>query len=178
MLHYLNTSKKFPVIIDSIQLHNVTIIWVDTSVYDQRYNFDCGQAITVLLNKQENNREFYVIMYEWLYDRNIPDNHPFCYDQILKMSTSSVVRLWRTPESDSLVKYLVMNNNELAKYCGSMTTERFRRDIIIALELFGEEGGKIIESGAVWENQLRFRIYPGDGQDPPGLGGHGWIVKP
>lgn len=63
MLNSLNASKKFPVIIDSIQLHNVMINWVDTSVYDQRYNFDCGQAITVILNKQENGREFYVIMY-------------------------------------------------------------------------------------------------------------------
>jgi hypothetical protein len=174
----LKTSKKFPVIIDSIQLHNLIIHWVDASVYDQRYNFDCGQAITVILNKQENNREFYVIMYEWLYDRNIPENHPFCYDQILKLSTSSSVRLWRNPESDSLVKYLVMSNTKLMKYCGCMTAERFRRDIIIAIELFDKEGGKIIESGAVWENQSRFRIYPGDGQDPPGLGGHGWIVKP
>ena len=177
MLYALNTSKKFPFIIESIQLHNVMINWSDICVYDQRYNFDCDQAITVLLNKQENNREFYVIMYEWLYDRDIPENHPFCYDQILKISTSSVVRLWRNPESESLVKYLVMDNNELSKYCGTVTVERFRRDIIIAIELFGEECGKTIENGAVWEHQSRFRVYPGDGQDPPGVGGHGWIVR-
>jgi hypothetical protein len=69
-----------------------------------------------------------------------------------------------------------MDNTELSKYSGTMTAERFRRDIIIAIELFGEEGGKIVESGAVWENQSRFRVYPGDGQDPPGFGGHGWSV--
>ena len=177
MINSLNTSKKFPVIIESIQLHNVMINWVDSSVYDQRYHFDCGQAITVLLNKQENGLEFYVIMYEWIYDRDIPENHPFCYDQKLRISTSSVVRLWRTPESESLVKYLVMDNNKLSKYCGAITAERFRRDIIIAIELFGQEGGKIIETGAVWENQSRFRVYPGDGQDPPGFGGHGWVVR-
>jgi hypothetical protein len=177
MLNSLNTSKKFPVITDSIQLHNVMINWVDTSVYDQRRNFDCGQAITVLLNKQENSRDFYVIMYEWIYDRATPETHPFCHDQILGMSTSYVVRLWRTPESESLVKYLVMDNTELSKYCGSITAERFRRDIIIAIELFGEERGKTIESGAVWEHQSRFRVYHGDGRDPPGLGGHGWIVR-
>jgi hypothetical protein len=176
MIHSLNTSKKFPVVIESKQIHNVTINWSGVSVYDTRCNFKCDQAITIVLNKQENNKEFYVLLYEWMYDRYSPENHPFCHDQILLPRTSSVVRVWRTPESDSLVKYLVMNNTEIAKYCGDVTSERFRRDILIALELFGEEGGKIIETGAVWEDQSLFRMYPGDGRDPPGLGGHGWIV--
>ena len=174
MIHSLKMPKKFPVVIESAQLHHVTVHWSDVSVYDQRRNFNCDQVITVVLNKQENNREFYVILYEWMYA--MPENHPFCHDQILMLDKPSVIRLWRNPESDSLVKYLVMDNNEITKYCGNMTADRFRRDIIIALELFYEEGGKIIVTGAVWEDQSRFRVYPGDGRDPRGLGGHGWIV--
>jgi len=171
----LTIPKKFPVVIESTQLHYVTIHWNNISVYDQRHKFNCDQIITVVLNKQENNREFYVILYEWIYDR--PEDHPFWHDQILKRNTSAVIRLWRTPESDSLIKYLVMDNDELAKYCGNITPDRFRRDIIIAIELFYEEEGKIIVTAEVWENQSRFRVYSGDGKDPVGLGGHGWIVK-
>ena len=169
-------SRKLPVISSSI-LHTVSINWSDTSVYDQRYNFDCKQVITVLLNKQEDNREFYVIIYEWIYNEDIPDSHPFCHDQIVPFNATSIVHLWRNKESDSLVKYLVMPDAELVKYCDTVPASRFRRDLIIAIELFHVEGGKLFESGSSWEHQSRFRIYTGDGQDPPEFGGHGWAVR-
>jgi hypothetical protein len=87
------------------------------------------------------------------------------------------VHLWRNKESDSLVKYLVMSDAELVKYCGAVPASRFRRDLIIAIELFHVEGGKNLKTGAIWENQSRFRVYTGDGRDPPGFGGHGWTVR-
>jgi hypothetical protein len=177
MADSLKMSRKFPVVVKSIQLHNVSIRWDDASVYDHRRNFNCTQMITVVLNTQDTNREFYVILYEWLYDRDNPEDHPFCHDQILLRDTSSVVRLWRTKESDSLVKYLVMDDTDLITYSGISGVSRFRRDILIAIELFEEEGGKVCDSGAIWEDQSRFRIYHGDGTDPLGLGGHGWVVR-
>lgn len=169
-------SRGLPVV-KSTQLHTVTINWTDTSVYDRRRKFNCKQVITVLLNTQKNNNEFYVVIYEWIYDDDIPGSHPFCYDLIVPHDATSIVHLLRNKESDSLVKYLVMSDATLAKYSGNVTVSRFRRDIIIAIQLFKEEGGKYLETGAVWENQKRFRIYYGDGRDPPGLGGHGWMVK-
>ena len=159
-----------------ISTSTLSIYWSDVSVYDHRRNFNCKQVITVLLNKQSDNREFYIIIYEWIYDEDDVGNHPFCYDQVVSRDATSVVRLWRNKESDSLVKYLVMDDTELVKYCGPTTAPRFRRDIIIAIALFKTEYGKFLETGTVWENQLRFRIYPGDGQDPPGFGGHGWTM--
>jgi hypothetical protein len=169
-------TRKLPVTASSM-LHSVSINWTDTSVYDQRYNFNCKQVITVLLNKQEDNREFYVIIYEWIYNEDIPGSHPFCYDQIVPFSATSIVHLWRNKESDSLVKYLVMSDKDLVKYSGAVSASRFRRDLIIAIELFHTEGGKLFESGSIWEHQSRFRIYTGDGQDPPELGGHGWAMR-
>jgi hypothetical protein len=169
-------TRKLPVTASSI-VHTVSINWTDKSVYDQRYNFNCKQVITVLLNKQEDNRECYVIIYEWIYNEDVPGSHPFYHDQIVPFAATSIVHLWRNKESDSLVKYLVMSDKELAKYCGTVSASRFRRDIIIAIELFHTEGGKLFESGAIWEHQSRFRVYNGDGQDPPKLGGHGWTMR-
>ena len=52
-------------IIESTIIHNVTVKWADKSENDKRRNIKCEQLITVILNKYDENREFYDIQYEW-----------------------------------------------------------------------------------------------------------------
>jgi hypothetical protein len=164
-------------------IHEVTIHWLDKSVYDQRRNFNCSQMITIVLNKSATSKEYYYIMYKWLYDVNTPEEHPFCCDPIVSSETSAQECLWRNKESDSLVKYLVMSDTDLAKYSGSRGPSCFRRDIIRAIANLGKNCNntgvnKVWEGGWGDANHYMngFRVYPGDGTDTPGLGGPGWIV--
>lgn len=167
-------------------IHEVTIHWMDKSVYDQRRNFNCTQMITVVLNKSSLDKEYYYIMYKWLYDENTPEEHPFCCDHIVGRGSSTQECLWRNKESDSLVKYLVMPDAKLANYSGIRSASCFRRDIIRAIANLGNNshnkgvkvGGNVWEAkcGDVWHYLNGFRVYPGDGTDAPGFGGHGWIV--
>jgi hypothetical protein len=151
----------------------VTINWNDVSVYDNRQKFDCTQIITVYLNTAAD-KECYVVTYDWIYDDNTQQEHPFCCDHIAVLD---YLTLRRSKEADSLIKYLVMDDTELAKYSGTITASRFRRDIMIAIALYFAENGKLTETGAIWEHKNNYRIYPGDGNDPIGFGGHGWRVQ-
>ena len=153
--------------------NTVTINWNDVSVYDNRRKFKCTQVITVDL-KTISNKQYYAVTYDWIYDENNPEEHPFCCDHIVLLD---YLTLWRSEEADSLIKYLVMDNTELAKYSGTISASRFRRDIMIAIALYWAENGKLKETGAIWEYTNSYRIYPGDGNDPVGVGGHGWRVQ-
>jgi hypothetical protein len=165
-------AKIYPSPTEPLPLRNVTIHWNDVSVYDNRQNFNCTQIITVNLITI-SDKEYYAVTYDWVYDENKPEQHPFYCDQIVLLD---YLTLWRSKEADSLIKYLVMDDKELAKYSGTMTAPRFRRDIIIAIALYWEENGKIKNDGAIWEHTNNYRIYLGDGNDPKGFGGHGWAV--
>lgn len=166
-------AKIHPSTTESSLPQNVTINWNDISVYDNRKKFNCTQIITVNL-RTISDKEYYTVTYDWFYDENKPEDHPFCCDQIVLLD---YLTLLRSKEADSLVKYLVMDDIELAKYSGTMTASRFRRDIMISIALFWEENGKIKNDGAIWEHTNSYRIYPGDGNDPIGFGGHGWRVE-
>lgn len=158
-------------IIESTTLYNVTVTWTDKSENDKRRRLKCEQIITVILNKYDDNREFYDIQYEWIYDENEPENHPFCWDQHVDIHSTGEHAVWRNRESDSLVKYLVMDDIELTKYSGAFTAPCFRRDIIRAIATFWEHGGK-------WfEYRIEDCEYLGDGRDPIDFGGEGWTVS-
>ena len=158
-------------IIECTVLHVVTIYWSDISTTDRRRHVKCEQVITVILNKYDHGREYYDIRYEWIHDENEPDDHPFAWDSVVDIFTTGEHAVWRNKESDSLVKYLVMPDNELAKYSGQMTAPCFRRDIIRAIATFWEYGGK-------WfEGLLDECVYLGDGEDPHDFGGEGWTVS-
>ena len=165
-------------------IHYVTIQWTDKSVYDRRRNFNCSQIITIVLNKSASLKEYYYIMYKWIYDENKIEEHPFCYDPIVSSETSAQACLWRTKESDSLVKYLAMPDTELAKYSGARSASCFRRDIIRSVAILGKNANNDKVVGNLWEGgwgdanhyMNGFRVYPGDGTDTPGLGGQGWLV--
>ena len=164
--------KIYPSTTEPLIPQNVTINWNDISVYDNRQKFNCTQIITVYLNTT-SDREYYAVTYDWIYDESKPEEHPFCCDQVVLLD---YLTLWRSKEADSLIKYLLMDDNELAKYSGNITAQRFRRDIIISIALYWEENGKIKNDGAIWEHTNNYRIYQGDGNDPVGFGGHGWTV--
>jgi len=165
-------AKIYPESTESSPLHTVTINWNDISVYDNRQKFNCRQVITVNLN-QISDKEYYAITYDWFYDENKPEEHPFWCDHIVLLD---YLTIWRSEEADSLIKYLVMDDIELAKYSGKMTASRFRRDIMTSIALYWEENGKIKNDGAIWEHTNNYRVYQGDGNDPVGFGGHGWRV--
>ena len=165
-------AKIYPSLAESYPLHTVTINWNDISVYDNRKKFNCRQVITVNLNAI-SDKEYYAITYDWFYDENKPEEHPFCCDHIVLLD---YLTIWRSEEADSLIKYLVMDDKELAKYSGNKTASRFRRDIMISIALYWEENGKIKNDGAIWEHTNNYRVYQGDGNDPGGFGGHGWRV--
>lgn len=165
-------AKIYPSHAESYPLHTVTINWNDISVYDNRKKFNCRQVITVNLNAI-SDKEYYAITYDWFYDENKPEEHPFCCDHIVLLD---YLTIWRSEEADSLIKYLVMDDKELAKYSGNKTASRFRRDIMISIALYWEENGKIKNDGAIWEHTNNYRVYQGDGNDPVGFGGHGWRV--
>ena len=158
-------------IIESTVLHHVTVHWSDTSTIDRRHHVNCEQIITVILNKYDQDREFYDIQYEWIYDENVPEDHPFSWDSVVEIYSTGEPAVWRNKESDSLVKYLVMPDDELAKYSGELTAPCFRRDIIRAIATFWEHGGKWFEC------LLDECVYLGDGEDPPDFGGEGWTVS-
>ena len=164
--------KIYPSTTELYPSHKVTINWNDVSVYDNRQKFNCTQIITVYLNTT-SDKEYYIVTYDWIYDENKPEEHPFCCDHIVLLD---YLTLWRSKEADSLIKYLVMDDETLTKYSGTMTAQRFRRDIIIAIALYWEENGKIKNDGAVWEHTNNYRVYLGDGNDHHGFGGHGWTV--
>jgi hypothetical protein len=163
-------AKIYPSPDEPLPPHTVTINWNDVSVYDNRQKFNCTQVITVNL-KAISDKEYYAITYDWFYDENKPEEHPFCCDHIVLLD---YLTLWRSKEADSLIKYLGMDDTELAKYSGTMAASRFRRDIMIAIALYWAENGKIRKTSAIWEHTNSYRIYPGDGNDPAGFGGHGW----
>lgn len=158
-------------IIESTVLHHVTVHWSDVSTTDRRHHVKCEQIITVILNKYDQDREYYDIQYEWIYDENEPDDHPFSWDSVVEIYSTGEHAVWRNKESDSLVKYLVMPDKELTKYSGVMTAPCFRRDIIRAIATFWEYGGKWFEC------LLDECVYLGDGEDPPDFGGEGWTVS-
>jgi hypothetical protein len=164
-------------------IHEVVIDWMGRSDYDRRRNFNCTQMITVVLNKSQLNKEYYYIMYKWIYDVNTPEEHPFCCDPIVSSETSGQECLWRNKESDTLVKYLVMPDSTLAKYSGSRSASCFRRDIIRAIAELGNNyatrTGNVIDnynklSSLAHMNVLR--VYPGDGHDNCSIEGDGWIL--
>ena len=158
-------------IIESTVLHHVTVHWSDVSINDRRHHVKCEQIITVVLNKYDQDREYYDIQYEWIYDENEPEDHPFSWDSVVEIYSTGEPTVWRNKESDSLVKYLVMPDTELTKYSGIMTAPCFRRDIIRAIATFWEYGGKWFECS------LDECVYLGDGEDPPDFGGEGWTVS-
>lgn len=158
-------------IIESTVLHHVAVHWSDVSTTDRRHHVKCEQIITVILNKYDQDREYYDIQYEWIYDENEPDDHPFSWDSVVEIYSSGESAVWRNKESDSLVKYLVMTDAELTKYSGQMTAPCFRRDIIRAIATFWEYGGKWFEC------LIDECVYLGDGEDPPDFGGEGWTVS-
>ena len=158
-------------IIESTLLHQVTIYWSDESSNARRRFVQCEQLITVTLNKYDDDREFYDINYEWIYVENEQENHPFSWDAVVERYSTGEHAVWRNKESDSLVKYLVMDDEELAKYSGELSAPCFRRDIIRAIAIFWEHGGKWIEC------PINECVYLGDGEDPPDFGGKGWTVS-
>jgi hypothetical protein len=152
---------------------NTTILWNDISIYDRNCRFNCNQSITVTINTCQpfasgKKRQFYDIRYVWTYDINEPEDHPFYFDALF--DSDGEPQVWRNRNSDSLVKYLIMSNDELKKYSGDLRADCFRRDIIKAISEFDENGGKYLQ---IVDN---CRIYPGDGLDPPGFGGVGWFT--
>jgi len=158
-------------IIESTVVHKITIKWSGPSDNDETHNMNCEQLITVILNKYDEDREFYDIQYEWIYDENEPEDHPFCWDQYVDMYSTGEPALWRNKESDSLVKYLVMDDIELTKYSGAFSARCFRKDIIRAIATFWEHAG-------IWfENPINEYEYLGDGNDPIYFGGEGWTVS-
>lgn len=159
-------------IIESTLLHKVSIKWMDHDPNDKRRVLKCEQLITVILNKYDEQREFYDIQYEWIYDENEPEGHPFCYDEYVDLNSPGESVVWRNRDSDSLVKYLVMDDNELRKYSGDFSAACFRKDIIRAIATFWEHGGKWYDYRIGDEYE-----YPGDGTDPIGFGGEGWSIK-
>jgi len=158
-------------VLESTIIHNVTIKWSDKSENGKRRNIKCEQLITVILNKYDENREFYDIQYEWIYDENEPEDHPFCWDEHVDIHSTGESAVWRNKESDSLVKYLVMSDTELTKYSGAFSAPCFRRDIIRAIATFWEHGGKW------YEYRIEDCEYLGDGKDPDDFGGEGWTVS-
>ena len=158
-------------IIESTTLHHVTIYWYDETAHPSLRLVTCEQIITVILNTYDEDREFYDIQYEWIYDENEPDCHPFAWDDVVDIYSTGEPAVWRNKESDSLVKYLVMNDNELSQYSGEMSASHFRSDIIRAIASFWEHGGKWFEP------TINECVYLGDGEDPPDFGGEGWTVS-
>ena len=158
-------------IVESTLLHKVSIKWMDKDPNDKKRNLKCEQLITVILNKYDEQREFYDIQYEWIYDENEPEDHPFCYDEYVDLDSPGESALWRNRDSDSLVKYLVMDDIELKKYSGDFSAACFRKDIIRSIATFWEHGGKWFEYRLGEECE-----YPGDGTDPIGFGGEGWSM--
>jgi hypothetical protein len=123
----MSTPNMSTKVVMSTHLHNVLVNWTN------KYN--CKQVITVVLKKYDSNMEFYAITYKWIYDKTQPTHHPFWGDFIMESSGET---LYRNHKSDSLIKYLVMDDYELSKYSGPITPESYRINIIRSISNFLE----------------------------------------
>tara|TARA_Y100000389_G_scaffold107615_1_gene104633 strand:+ start:11404 stop:11748 length:345 start_codon:yes stop_codon:yes gene_type:complete len=96
--------------------------------YGQYY---CDVTVTIVHKKYKDNTEFYDIQYDFSYSSKDHD-----YINPLKENDRDGVIIAVNELSDVLVKYLLMDIEELEKYSGSVTGECYKKTIMNTINSF------------------------------------------